>query len=133
MARVILSAVVHREDNLSVAECAELGTVSQGRTIEEAAANPKEATGLSSPRAGGPRSPGYSDRAFVTVPKVVRTFGLGATLWPRGRPKALALTQLVPDTLLPSQLVLTLSPPRRAQWLSWGDRSDEAARHAKHW
>ena len=44
--RVILSAVIHREDDLSVAECPELGTVSQGRTIEEAAAAPKEATGF---------------------------------------------------------------------------------------
>jgi predicted RNase H-like HicB family nuclease len=46
MAMVTLSAVIHREDDLYVAECPELGTVSQGRTIEVAVANLKEATGL---------------------------------------------------------------------------------------
>jgi len=46
MAVVTLSAVIHREGDLYVAECPELGTVSQGRTIEEAVANLKEATGL---------------------------------------------------------------------------------------
>jgi predicted RNase H-like HicB family nuclease len=46
MAVVTLSAVIHREDDLYVAECPELGTESQGRTIEEAVANLKEATGL---------------------------------------------------------------------------------------
>ena len=46
MATVTLSAVIHREDDLYVAECPELGTVSQGRTIEEATANLKEATEL---------------------------------------------------------------------------------------
>ena len=46
MATVTLSAVIHREDDLYVAECPELGTVSQGRTIEEAMANLKEATEL---------------------------------------------------------------------------------------
>jgi predicted RNase H-like HicB family nuclease len=46
MAVVTLSAVIHREDALYVAECPELGTVSQGRTIEEAIADLKEATGL---------------------------------------------------------------------------------------
>ncbi len=46
MATITLSAVLHREDDLYVAECPELGTVSQGRTIEEAMANLKEATEL---------------------------------------------------------------------------------------
>jgi predicted RNase H-like HicB family nuclease len=46
MALVTLSAVIHREGDLYVAECPELGTVSQGKTIEEAVANLKEATGL---------------------------------------------------------------------------------------
>ena len=36
MAVVTLSAVIHREDDLYIAEYPELGTVSQGRTIEEA-------------------------------------------------------------------------------------------------
>lgn len=40
------SAVVHREDDLYVAECPEVGTVSQGPTLEEALANLKEATEL---------------------------------------------------------------------------------------
>ena len=40
------TAVLHREDDLYVAECAEVGTVSQGYSIEEAIANLKEATEL---------------------------------------------------------------------------------------
>ena len=40
------SAVLHREDNLYVAECPEVGTISQGETVEEAIANLKEATEL---------------------------------------------------------------------------------------
>ena len=40
------TAVIHKEDNLYVAECPEVGTVSQGYTIEEAIANLKEATEL---------------------------------------------------------------------------------------
>ena len=39
-----LTAVIHREDDLYVAECPEIGTVSQGTTIEEAIENLKEAT-----------------------------------------------------------------------------------------
>jgi len=46
MSVVTLSAVIHCEDDFYVAECPELGTVSQGRTIEEAVSNLKEATGL---------------------------------------------------------------------------------------
>ena len=41
-----LSAVLHREGPLWVAECPEVGTVSQGDTIEDAVANLKEATEL---------------------------------------------------------------------------------------
>lgn len=40
------TAILHREDDLYVAECPEVGTVSQGGTIEEAVANLKEATEL---------------------------------------------------------------------------------------
>jgi predicted RNase H-like HicB family nuclease len=40
------TAVIHREDDLYVASCPELGTVSQGDTIENALANLKEATEL---------------------------------------------------------------------------------------
>ena len=41
-----LTAVLHREGNLYVAECPEVGTVSQGPTVEEAICNLKEATEL---------------------------------------------------------------------------------------
>ncbi len=40
------SAVVHQEEALYVAECPEVGTVSQGTSIEEALANLSEATEL---------------------------------------------------------------------------------------
>ena len=42
----ILIAIVHKEDNLYVAQCPEVGTASQGDTIEEAVANLQEATEL---------------------------------------------------------------------------------------
>ena len=41
-----LTAVLHKEGNLFVAECPEIGTVSQGATIEEAVGNLQEATEL---------------------------------------------------------------------------------------
>ena len=41
-----LTAVLHREGNLYVAECPEVGTASQGETIDEALSNLKEATEL---------------------------------------------------------------------------------------
>ncbi len=41
-----LTAVVHKDGNLFVADCLEVGTVSQGATIEEAIGNLKEATEL---------------------------------------------------------------------------------------
>jgi len=40
------SVVVHKEKKYYVAECPEVGTVSQGKTIEEAINNLKEATEL---------------------------------------------------------------------------------------
>ena len=46
MASLTLTAVIHQEDDLYVAECPEVGTVSQGYTIEEALANLREATEL---------------------------------------------------------------------------------------
>jgi len=42
----VLSAVLHKEEDLYVAECPEVGTVSQGHSVEEAVANLKEATEL---------------------------------------------------------------------------------------
>jgi len=41
-----LTAVLHKEDDMYVAECPEVGTVSQGHTLEEAVKNLKEATEL---------------------------------------------------------------------------------------
>ena len=40
------AAVIHQEGDLFVAECPEIGSVSQGNTMEEALANLKEATEL---------------------------------------------------------------------------------------
>jgi predicted RNase H-like HicB family nuclease len=44
--KVTLTAIIHLEEDLYVAECPEVGTVSQGSTIEEAIENLKEATEL---------------------------------------------------------------------------------------
>jgi predicted RNase H-like HicB family nuclease len=41
-----LTAIIHKEVDLYVAECPEIGTVSQGETVEDAIANLKEATEL---------------------------------------------------------------------------------------
>lgn len=41
-----LTAMLHREEDLYVIECPEVGTVSQGKTVEEALENLKEATEL---------------------------------------------------------------------------------------
>ena len=40
------TAIIHQEGDWYVAECPEVGTTSQGHTIEEAVANLKEATEL---------------------------------------------------------------------------------------
>ncbi len=40
------TAVIHKEDDLYVAECPEVGTVSQGDSLEEAIVNLREATEL---------------------------------------------------------------------------------------
>jgi predicted RNase H-like HicB family nuclease len=40
------TALIHKEDDWYVADCPEVGTVSQGKTVEEAVANLKEATEL---------------------------------------------------------------------------------------
>ena len=42
----VLSAVIHKEKKFYVAECPEVGTVSQGETPEDAIRNLKEATQL---------------------------------------------------------------------------------------
>ncbi|QMS88413.1 type II toxin-antitoxin system HicB family antitoxin [Nostoc edaphicum CCNP1411] len=41
-----LTAILHKEEDMYVAECPEVGTVDQGETIQEALANLKEATRL---------------------------------------------------------------------------------------
>jgi predicted RNase H-like HicB family nuclease len=46
MKNQIFEAVIHKEENIYVAECPELGTVSQGFTVEDAIANLKEASEL---------------------------------------------------------------------------------------
>ncbi|NEQ72793.1 MAG: type II toxin-antitoxin system HicB family antitoxin [Okeania sp. SIO2D1] len=40
------TAILYKEDDMYIAECPEVGTVDQGKTIEEALANLKEATKL---------------------------------------------------------------------------------------
>jgi len=46
MTTQVFTAVLHKEEELYVAECPEVGTVSQGLTVEEALANLREATEL---------------------------------------------------------------------------------------
>ncbi len=46
MSRRKYAAIVHKEGDLYVAECSEVGTVSQGKTVGEAMANLREATEL---------------------------------------------------------------------------------------
>jgi predicted RNase H-like HicB family nuclease len=41
-----LTAIIYWEEDVYVAECPEVGTASQGETVEEAIANLKEATEL---------------------------------------------------------------------------------------
>lgn len=42
----VFTAIIQKDEELYVAKCPEVGTVSQGATIEEALANLKEATEL---------------------------------------------------------------------------------------
>lgn len=46
MKETTLAAVIHKEDDLYVAQCPEIGTASQGATVEEALANLRQATEL---------------------------------------------------------------------------------------
>ena len=46
MSTQLLTAVIHKEEKWYVAECPEVGTVSQGQSIEDAVKNLKEATEL---------------------------------------------------------------------------------------
>jgi len=64
-----LTAVLHKEEDLFVAECPEVGTVSQGYTLEEAIANLREATELYLEEFPIPET----DRSFLTTFEV--TYG----------------------------------------------------------
>jgi predicted RNase H-like HicB family nuclease len=57
------TAVLHKEGNIYVANCPEVGTVSQGSSVEEAIANLKEATELYLEEF----SPEQSSRPLVTL------------------------------------------------------------------
>jgi predicted RNase H-like HicB family nuclease len=46
MSQRTFTAILHREGDFYVAECPEVGTVSQGSSLDEAVANLKEATEL---------------------------------------------------------------------------------------
>ena len=46
MAVQTFTAVIHKENDLYIADCPEVGTASQGHTVEDAIANLKEATKL---------------------------------------------------------------------------------------
>ncbi len=46
MSMQVFTAILHKEEDLYVAECPEVGTVSQGYTVEAAVVNLKEATEL---------------------------------------------------------------------------------------
>ena len=46
MVQQTFTAIIHKEEHLYVAECPEVGTASQGSTVEEAVTNLKEATEL---------------------------------------------------------------------------------------
>ena len=46
MTKKVFTAIVHREGDIYVADCPEVGTVSQGDSVEEAVANLREATEL---------------------------------------------------------------------------------------
>ncbi|MBC6419079.1 MAG: type II toxin-antitoxin system HicB family antitoxin [Prochloron sp. SP5CPC1] len=46
MATRYFTAILHKEEDMYIAECPEVGTVDQGETIEEAIAGLREATKL---------------------------------------------------------------------------------------
>ncbi|HEX6898948.1 MAG TPA: type II toxin-antitoxin system HicB family antitoxin [Thermoanaerobaculia bacterium] len=63
--RETLTAILHREGDIYVAECPEVGTVSQGSSLEEAITNLKEATELFLEEFPPPghKCPGYPETA----------------------------------------------------------------------
>lgn len=42
----IFTAVIHKEEDMYIAECPEVGTISQGKTIDDSVKNLKESTEL---------------------------------------------------------------------------------------
>jgi len=66
------TAVIHREEDMFVAECPEVGTASQGATIEEALANLREATHLYLEEFPIDSKP---ERSFVTTFEVAEIAG----------------------------------------------------------
>lgn len=46
MHNITFTVIIQKDEDMFVAECPEIGTVSQGRTIDEAITNLKEATEL---------------------------------------------------------------------------------------
>ena len=63
-----LTAILYWEEDVYVAECPEVGTASQGETVEEALANLKEATEL--------YLEDYPE--FQTSPRLITTFEIAA-------------------------------------------------------
>ena len=63
MTKETLTAVIHREDDLYAALCPEIGTASQGKTVEEAVSNLKEATELYLEEFPAPKF----ERSFMTT------------------------------------------------------------------
>lgn len=63
----VFTAIIHKEGDLYVVECPEVGTVSQGYTIEEALANLREATELYLEEFPVPES----ERPFLTTFEVM--------------------------------------------------------------
>lgn len=68
MATQTFTAVIHKKDDLYVALCPELGTASQGATVEEAVSNLKEATELYLEKFPNPKV----ERSFITTFEAAR-------------------------------------------------------------
>jgi len=64
MAMRTFAAVIHKGEEQYVADCPQVGTVSQGHTIEEALANLKEATEL---YLGEFPAPPVTGQVFITL------------------------------------------------------------------
>ena len=66
------SALITKEDDLYVARCPELGVTSQGKDVESARANLREAIELYLETWGGPESESPSQQPFWTVVEIAR-------------------------------------------------------------